>query len=1077
MKKRLTLFLACLFLGIGMALAQTQATGTVISSEDGQPVIGAAVKDASGKTVGVTDVNGNFKANVPAGSTLTISCMGMEPINVKAGSNVRVTMSPDSKALDEVMVVAFGTEKKSAFTGSAKVIGSEELQQSQVSSITDALAGQVAGLQMRSSSGAPGSTQTLRIRGFSSINAGNDPLIVVDGAPYSGDLNNLNPNDVESMTVLKDAASTALYGARGANGVIIITTKNAKKGQDARITFDAKFGWNTRALQRYDVVKSPAKYYEMQYEAVKNYYKSTGMDDNAAWQAANAALMGSDMSVGSLGYDMWSIPEGEMLIGSNGRMNPNATLGKVVNYNGEDYLLTPDDWTEVGTRTGHRQEYNLSINGATDRSSYLASVGYLKNEGIAVKSNMERFTGRLRADYQAKSWLKTGANLSFAHFKYNSLGNNGSSSSTGNLFAFTEQMAPIYPAYVRNADGSIKVDDNGIKIMDYGQGMNAGGTRPFITDANPIQDAKLNTRMSEGNSATGNGFMDITFMPGLKLTINGTYNLDETRGTYVYNPYYGQFDSTGGTVSKYHSRSYDVDFQQLLNYTTTIKDVHNITAMIGHEYYNYKYYYLGASKSKMFSQTNKELEGAVVDGQSADSYTSRYNNEGYIARLLYDYDMKYFGSAYFRRDASSRFHPDHRWGNFWALGGAWLISKENWFKADWVDELKFKISLGSQGNDNISNYLYTDRFTVSNSDGEVGVSFYGKGNEDITWETNTNFNMGFEFALFRNKLTGSLEFYKRNTTDMLFAFSVAPSLGYTSIYKNIGDMYNSGFELDLQYNVIRNKNVNWDIHLNAATVRNRITKLDDDLMNTTYYDFDGKEYKGFVSSGFISEGLSRYTYRMKKYAGVDSETGLSMWYYDEVEKDDDGKETRVHKTTTEWNNADYYVIKDKTGIPDLFGGFGTSVQAYGFDFAINFSYQIGGYMEDGTYEQFMASPTSGSAGYNFHKDLLKSWTAENANSNVPRFQFGDIYSSASSTRFLTNASYLNCENINFGYTLPQSLTRRAAIEKLRLYLACENVFYISKRKGFDPRQGFYGTTNATYYAPIRTFSIGASITF
>ena len=1000
--------------------------------------------------------------------TLRVSYIGMQTQEVGIKPNVKIIMKPDTEMLEEVMVVAFGTAKKSAFTGSATVVSAEKLEQSQVTSVTDALAGAVPGVTLTSNNGAPGASASIKIRGFSSLNAGNDPLIIVDGAPYSGDLSNINPNDVESMTVLKDAASNALYGARGANGVIIITTKRANMSGEAKVTFDAKWGANTRALKKYDVITDPAMYYEMHYGAMKNYYMNQmNMSDQAAWIEANNNLFGSN---GGLGYNVFTVPEGQYLIGQNGKLNPYATLGRVVNYKGRDYLLTPDDWDKVGSRTGLRQEYNFSISAANEKSSFYVSLGYLGNEGITEGSDLKRLTGRLKADYQAKKWLKVGANMSYARFDSNSLGNNGSSSSTANVWAFTTQMAPIYPAYVRNADGSIMVDGNGIEMMDYGSGINAGMQRPFIADANPIQDNKLNTRNAEGNALSGNAFVDITPLPGLKVTINGTFNLDETRFTYVYNPYYGQFDSTGGTVSKYNQRDYDYNLQQLVSYATSFGD-NNFDILLGHEYYDYRLNYLGASKSKMFSQDNHELDGAVIDGQAATSYKRRRNNEGYFGRLQYNFDERIFGSASLRRDASSRFHPDYRWGTFWSVGGAWLINKESWFYAPWVQELKIKASVGSQGNDNIGDFRYTDVFDIINSDNKVGTAFYSKGTKDITWETNTNFNIGAEFQLW-NRVTGSIEYYRRKTSDMLFSFSVAPSLGYSSYFDNVGNMVNSGVEMDFNVNILNTRNFTWDVNLNISTLKNRLTMLDPDKQISTEYAADGKGYKGYSSGNFfIAEDLPMFTWRMKEYAGV-NEDGESLWYRNT--KDEEGNVTG-RETTKTYADADYY-ITEETSIPKVYGGFGTKLKVYGVDFGINFTYQIGGKQYDGTYAYFMSSP-SGSAGSNYHKDLLNAWTPENTGSNIPRFQLNDQYSAAASTRFLTNASFLNIQNINVGYTLPSRWTKKMAISSLRLYMSAENVFYWSKRKGFDPRQSYNETTNATYYSPMRTISGGVTFEF
>ena len=1062
-----------IFMGIGMATAQTATiTGKVYSEADGEPVFGASVF-VVGTSVGAgTDMDGNFTIeNVPAtATTLRVSYVGMttQEVRILRDKPMRIVLVEDGLALDEVMVVAFGTAKKSAFTGSAKVVDAEVLENTQVTSVTNALAGKVAGVQLTSSNGAPGSQASIKIRGISSINAGNEPLIIVDGAPYGGDLNNINAQDVESMTVLKDAASNALYGARGANGVIIITTKRGNTGS-AQVSFDAKWGVNSSALQKYNVITDPGQYYEMHYGALYNSYINKGMSAEQAWLKANQNLCGLAAD-GGLAYNVYTVPQGEYMIGSNGKLNPNATLGRVEG----DYYLTPDDWEKVGTRDGLRQEYNLSIAAANDKSSFYASLAYLENEGITYGSDMSRLTARLKADYNVKKWLKVGGNLSYTNFEYNSLGNNGSSTSTANVWAFTSQMAPIYPAYIRTADGKIMVDANGLEMMDYGDGTNAGLTRPFINKANPIMDNKLNTKLSDGNALTAHGFANITFCKGLTLNVNATANLDETRQTYVYNQYYGQFAPNGGTISVGQSRYYNYNLQQILNYSLTFARNNNLDVTLGHEYYRAESKSLSASKSNLFSSDNKELSGAVVDGQSAASSSDAYNNEGWIARLQYNYAERIFASASVRYDASSRFHPDYRWGEFWSAGAAWLMSKEKWFKASWVDEFKLKASIGQMGNDNIGNYRYTDRFDITNSGGQIGTSFAGKGTKDISWEKNTNVNVGAEFSLF-NRLSGGIEYYRRKSTDMLFAISVAPSLGYTSQWANVGDMTNSGVELEMNVNIFNKKKLNWDVFFNIATVHNNIDMLHSDNKQDVLYGFDGTEYKGCIDGNFfLAEGVSMYTWRLKKFAGVDKNTGEALYY--KMVKDDEGNFVK-NETTAKWSEADYYLIEDASSIADFMGGFGTSFGAYGFDFSVNCSFQIGGKGYDSSYARFMSSPQGNSTGYNYHADLQDAWTIENNTSEIPRFSFGDQYSAASSDRFLTDASYLNIENINIGYTLPSVWTKKIGVSSLRLYASADNVFYWSKRQGFDARQSLENASSAAYYSPMRTISGGVTIKF
>ena len=1063
MVRKIVLSLIAVFVFLAYATAQNRQISGTVSDANGHPVAGATVI-VDGTSLGTTtNTAGEYTLSAPVNGTLVVTFVGFEPqqLPIAGKTRINVTMKEDAQAIDDVIVVAFGTAKKEAFTGSAAVIKSDEIAKVQTSNVATALVGRVAGVQTSSTSGDLGKTPSIRVRGFGSINAGKEPLWIVDGMPYEGDLNNLNTNDIESMTVLKDAASNALYGARGANGVIMVTTKKAKSG-DAVVTIDAKWGVNSKALEEYDVITSPAQYYETHFKALYGYYAQT----NPAAKAYALASSGlTSNGTGGLGYNVYTVPEGQALIGTNGKLNPNATLGRKIIYNGQEYWLTPDDWIDEAYQSAFRQEYNVNISGATERSSFYASLGYLDNTGIIKSSALERYTARLKADYQAKKWLKVGGNMSYAHFS-NSNGNSneGSASSTANIFAFSAQMPPIYPVYIRDGSGRIMVDDNGYQMYDYGDKGNAGLTRPLLPGANGLQTSWLNKKKAEGNAFSGSGFVDISLYKGLKLTVNGSTNIDETRTTYLNNQYYGQFAEAGGTISKYHTRDIAYNLQQILNYNETFGK-HNVGLMVGHEYYQKKYYYLSGTKSKLFSYDNEELGGAVVDGAGAHSYIDDYNSEGYFMRAQYDYAGRYFVSGSYRRDASSRFHPDHRWGNFWSVGAAWLLNQENWFDAPWVNMLKLKASYGSQGNDNIGNYLYTDTYSIENNNGEIAVLFGQKGNPNITWETNTNLNIGTEFGFWNNRLSGSVDFFNRKTSDMLFAFSVPSSLGYSSYYANVGDMVNRGVEVELNADLIRTKNVLWSFNLNLTHVKNEVTYLAPEHKSTTV-----EGYKGYIDgSYFVGEGLPLYTYYLRSYAGVDPETGASLWYKDV--KGDDGKITRTK--TSDYTSATRYL--HDSAIPSVYGGFSTSVSAYGVDFSISFNYQIGGKVYDSGYASFMSSPYGTTVGTNYHKDILKAWTPENKGSDIPRLQYGDQYTTSVSDRFLTDASYLNISNINVGYTLPSKITQKFGVQKLRVYLACDNVVYWSKRQGLDPRYSFTGATNFSNYSPIRTISGGVTV--
>jgi TonB-linked SusC/RagA family outer membrane protein len=1068
MKAKFFLILACILLGVSVVQAQTKRTvkGVVTSQADGEPVIGASVL-VKGTTLGdATDVDGQFTIpNVSESyTTLVVSYVGMKSKEVKIeAGEMHIILESESQLLDEVMVVAYGTATKSSFTGSAAVMKADQIEQTQVSNPLNAIDGKVAGVQMTNATGQPGeSSPTIRIRGISSINAGNDPLIIVDGAPYSGSVSNISTTDIESMTILKDAASNALYGARGANGVILITTKKGNHSGDATVTLDAKWGGNSKATQNYKYITNPAQYYETYYKALYNsrIAKGSTAADANVW-ANNNLISGAN----GLGYNVYNVPDGQYLIGTNGKLNPNATLGNLVNYNGQEYLLTSDNWLDNAYKTSLRQEYNLSVSAGNDRTNFYASASYLDNDGITENSGYRRLTTRLTADTQAKSWLKVGGNFAYTHYETKSTSSDGDSSSSGNIFAVANKMAPIYPLYIRDAYGNILTDVNGNRRFDYGDGANAGMERPYFSLTNALSDAILNTNKSGGNSVNATGFAEIRFLNDFKFTSNNNVSVDEVRYNMVSNPYYGYAANSGGYNYVYHYRTMNYSFQQLLNWDRSFGK-NTLGVLLGHENYCYRYTTLGGGKANILSESNKELDGAIINAEIT-SNTTDYNNEGYLMRAQYDFDQKYFGSFSIRRDGSSRFHPDHRWGTFWSLGGAYNMHKESWFDVAWIDMFKIKASYGEQGNDNIGEFRYVDTYTLENGGGQVAVVPYQKGNSTITWEKNGNFNAGFEFSVLNSRLSGSAEFFYRRTSDMLSWVSLPGSYGWTGYYDNIGNMQNLGVEIDLTANIINTRDFNWSVNANMTWYKNKITSIYD--KNKT---MNVEGHGGYNSSYYYyGEGCSLYTFYLPAYAGVD-EDGQALYYCDKT----DANGNTVRGTTTKYGDEATYYLCD-SALPSVYGGFGTTLEYKGFDLTVNFAYSIGGKVYDSDYQAAMSSPTTTNRGYAFHADILDSWSTDNKSSNIPRLAYGDQYTAAMSDRFLTDASYLSLQNINFGYSLPQNVTRKMKLQRVRFYLSADNIWLWSKRQGLDPRQSFNGTATASYYAPIRTISGGFNVTF
>ena len=1055
MRKIALLLTLIVTLAIGMQAQTTQVTGQVLSEKDSEPIVGATVRVDGTTNATSTDLDGRFtlkgvKANA---KKVTVTYVGFESKTVDIKPDMTIYIKETSDTLDEVLVVAFGKQKKEAFTGSATVVGAQTIERQQVVNPLDALNGNVTGLQMQESNSFSADPD-ITIRGIGSLEASTTPLIVLDGLPYNGNMSDINPADIASMTVLKDAASNALYGARGANGVILITTKSAQRG-NTKVNFSARWGANSDGRVKYDYITDPGQYYEAHYQAMLNYYMNTlGQSFGAAHANANNILGGSTTE-GGLGYMVYSVPENEFLIGTNGRLNPNAVLGNRMAYGNQVYTLYPDNWTDEGLRNGFRQEYNLSVSGGSERFTFLGSLGYLKADGLCWGNDIERYNAKMKADYQAFDWLKVGGTAGYTRSTTNS---------NMNVFYTIYQVGPIYPLYLRDGDGNIMTDANG-RMYDYGSGDNAGCYRAVDPNGNLVQSDRLDKDRNVINAFNLQGYADFNFLKYFRLTVNGSAYITETRNQYGINPYYGYTVNTGGYSQVSHYRTSDINFQQLLDYNQSF-GLNNVDVLLGHEYSRTTSTTLTGARNRvaMFNQ-NHELAGAVIDA-SMDSYITKYNVEGYFIRGQYDYDNRIFASFSFRRDGSSRFAKGHRWGNFWSLGGAWIISKESWFpQSPMVNMLKIKASYGEQGNDGIGDYRYIDTYTIKNSDGQVAYVFREKGNEDITWETVGSFNCGVEFNLFNNRLNGGLDFYVRNTKDMLMWFTSPYSVGYSGYYDNIGDIRNTGIELTLDGRILDFKNCKWNVGLNLTWERNRITYLPDDKKQLTVDGYNG--YSG--SSLFYGEGLPVYTWYLKQYAGV-SEDGQSLFYY----TDENGNKA----TTTIYDNGGYYTCG--SALPDVFGGFHTTLELYGFDLNVQFNYSIGGKKFDSTYQSLMQTPYNSWVGGQLHKDILNAWTVNNTESEIPRWQYNDINSGSSSDRWLTDASYLSLRNITLGYTLPQQITRKAAMSKVRVYVAAENIYYWSKRKGFDPRMGaLYGNYNSTsYYSfPMRAISGGVTIDF
>ena len=1067
--KKISLILAILAIGIQAVLAQTrEITGTVTSADDGSSIPGVSVS-AKGTTLGtITDLDGRYAFKVPQNTeTLVFTFVGMatQEVPIQGKTIINVELRSDIKDIDEVLVVAYGTSTKGSFTGSAGVVDAEELEKKQVSNVSNALAGTISGVQILSNNGQPGSSAKIRVRGIGSINAGSDPLYVVDGIPYDGDLSpsntdiqsadvlsSLNPADIKTITVLKDAASTALYGARGANGIVMITTKSGSKGK-SRINFDMKIGVNSRGVKNYDVLTSPKNYTELAYQSIYNAgIYNLGYNTDKANIYANAVLTTDEE--GGYGYQIYTVPNGELLVGTNGKLNPNATLG----YSDGTYYYTPDNWADETFQNNPRQEYNLSISGGDDKQTFYLSLGYLNDKGIISGSGFERFSGRLKGDKKVNDWLKVGATANYNNINADYPGEQTSTSSSGNAFFIANYIAPVYPVYVRDGTTHEIMKNNGRLAYDYGDGVSTNRSRSFMSIANPVGDLEYNKTEYLKDILNTNWFAEITPLTGLKLTAQYGLNLNNTRYNDLGNIYMGQSASYGGTAYQRYERIVGFDQQYVGNYQLAVNDIHQFDLTVGYDGYSYQKERLWANGQNLYNPESYYLDN-VIDNITAGGYKDTYSTKGIFSRLNYSLKDTYFGNIAYRRDASSRFSPDNRWGDFWSASGAWILSNETFLNANWIDLLKVKGSFGQQGNDDIGNlYAWLDQFIMSgaNSVFSDGTLSY-KGNPDLTWETSTSYNIGVEFNLLKNKLNGTIEYFGRKSKDMLYNKPMPGSFGYTSIPMNIGSMTNSGFEIGLNSPILSRSKLTWSVNANATFLKNKINELAPEL--------EGQLIDG---SYIYEEGESRYRMYLVEYAGVDQATGEALYWTE----DENGE--RV--TTDDYSDASDYKIATDDLLPTVYGGFGTSVEAYGFDASIQCSYQLGGQIYDSGYRSLMHGGTSNYAGQNWHKDIYKAWTPENTNTNVPRLDASDRYANSSSTRWITSSNYLSINNISLGYTLPKVLTQKITIDKCRIYFSADNVALLTKRKGLDPRQS-YTTATTARYTPIRTLSGGINLTF
>ena len=1047
MKKLFLLLIAICAISLGMS-AQQVVRGQV-TDPNGEPLIGATVQPVGGGNGAATDVNGEFSLNLPYNvKTLKVSYVGYKTQELPVQPNMAITMSDNGTALDEVMVVAYGTAKKTSYTGSAEAVTNKKLELRPVTDATKALEGNVAGLQVTSASGQPGSSPSIQIRGYGSINASSQPLYVVDGAPFDGSLSSISPSDIESMTVLKDASAAALYGARGANGVVMITTKKGVEGR-SNIMWRSTFGWSSRATKRYDHVDQK-EYVQLVYEALRN----EAIDNGNSWSDAEAiARNGLSGRLGGEQYNPFKNYTWDKLIDpATGQVRADAQSA----WN--------EDWYDsVIRKNAFRHEHQLQVTGGSDHAQYLMSLGYLNEDGILKTTNYERYTGRANVTSQITDWLGANINISLAHAMSNFSDYDGSS--TSNPWYTAQFINPLFPVYLKDIDGKTMYDGDGNVLYDWGEptpnGNRPGSLNDFSQLGMLVLDKAINKRDVAGlrtGIILGSDLAKYGWRQGIKFAVNFSLDYLNQNNTRYMNSQHGNQANAGGLLEKYNRRTQSYTFNQLLTWDRTFGE-HTIGLLAGHEWYAFEFAYLLAGKTNLVDGIY-ELRPATTLLE-ADSYSDKYRIDSWLGRLNYNYGGRYFLSGSLRQDKSSRFHPKYNKGTFWSVGANWRVSGEKFMEnVGWVNNLSVKASYGEQGNDMLDTYYaWQSLYDLSYSNAtNLGAMIVSLENQMVSWEKSRNFNAGFDAILFNHRLQLNVEFYNRLTKDLLLNRPMAPSTGFTGYMDNVGDMRNRGVEGSLRITPVRTADFEWNITAMATHNRNKVIKLTKEAPVLTY------------GVRVIEEGLPIYTYYIAKSAGVDPSTGKALyWAYD---KDEDGKMIEGSDyITDDYSVAANCKYHQGSRQADIFGSLGTDFTWKGLTLSVLTTYSLGGKVYDGLYNSDMDLWYLSST---WNKNMLRRWQKPGDVTDVPRVEIAGTI--LQSDRFLIDASYFAIKNITLAYALPMSWISKLGMTGARIFGSVDNLALFTHLNGMDPQYDFSGGTDYGY-SPNRTYTVGIELNF
>lgn len=1157
MKRKIPLLLLCCMLLCLGAYAQIQVSGKV-TDETGAALPGVSIVVKGTTTGTTTDQDGTFTIpNIPGqNSVMIFSFIGYTAQEVTVGTKkvFNVTLPEENKQLNEVVVVAYGTSKKKDLTGSVTSIDSKTIAVQANSTVTRALEGVVPGLQVSSVDGQPGLDMGIRVRGAGSTSQNSsNALIVIDGVPaeHENALASISPKDIASISVLKDAASTAVYGSRGANGVVMVTTKRGTKGK-TRIGFEGRWGVNYAGALKFDKITNAKDIYEYAWQAIYNSARygvggapstngtsttnlqKPNMTHEAAAQFASAHLFdyaGSTTNFQSnlLGnWMLYDVPgavytptgsgtsasstmSGAYLVNPDGKLNPNAKQ-----------LYAAGSYDDFFLEKKLRQEYNITASGGTDKIDYFTSLGYLEDPSYIRGSKFARYNVRSNVNAQLYSWVKVGANIGYSNRNTQSpatrFGRNAGSA-TANVFRWINGQSPLISLYARDQAGNIKTNADGSNMVHVRAGDTyspLGVTKTATSDANLIKllDDDIDTRAS--NDLNLKGYATFSFLKDFSLTTNISYDrFSETRTRYG-NAGTGPYVSTAGAFGKTYQNVAILDAQQLLNWGHTYGK-HALTAMAGHEYYEYN-----------LDNLNFNSAYGLIDGFPAyANFVGRYGGgtfaspggniiktamESYFGRLSYIYDEKYYLEASFRRDGSSKFkYKDNRWGTFWSVGAGWRISAETFMQGtkSWLNDLKVRSSYGVIGNQSgIGNYsgyqlwsygaVYSSSTSGTGTPASYTLSQGAFVNDGLSWENTQTLDAGIDFTML-SRVHGSVDWYNKHTINSVYNQPIAISLGQSTLTKNSAGLRNRGIEVDVNVDIIKSKNINWTVGVNGTHYTTVLTKVpagvgSKELNGNWTAGVDGWAANGGGSTGETAylRGVGKDFYNMYffKYGGVDANTGLPLFYHRVTEADHTAGKFSDTKVGSDIKSTDYALASRYemgSALPKFIGGFTTSFRYKQFDFSAILAYQLGGkYM---SVEYANGLYMNGSIGNALSSELIgNTWTPENKDAKFPMAFYGSgapytngatIGSWMYSDLGLFSASYLNIKNLSIGYNLPASMLAKIKASNFRVFASADNVAMITGHSGYDPRMSLVGglEVGAYGYPYMSTVSMGINLTF